>query len=219
MCELSGWVIVFDLDDTLYYEDEYNLSGVKAVANELSRLFERDITEQLLAIRQEQGDIWGRACELLSLPATVKDSFLWMYRLHQPQIDLSHEVVNVVTEVSEKARQVVILTDGRSITQRLKLEALGLLEYPLYISEEYNSTKPMVDRFQMVMSDFPAKQYAYIADNPVKDFVAPNSLGWKSIGVRDGGRNIHPQLVDDVAPECLPHIWVRGFSDIVQNLC
>ena len=77
----------------------------------------------------------------------------------------------------------------------------------------------MAEWFQIIMSDFPAANYAYIADNPVKDFVGPNSLGWKTIGVRDGGRNIHPQIVDNVATEYLPNVWVQKLSDIVENLC
>ena len=177
-----------------------------AVTNELQRLFNQDITEQLLSVRKEKGDIWGCACELLSIPATVKESLIWMYRLHQPQIGLGQEIVEVVVDVSKQAQQVVILTDGRSITQRLKLDALSLLEYPCYISEEYNFTKPMTEWFKIIMSDFPAANYVYIADNPVKDFVGPNRLGWKTIGVRDGGRNIHPQIVDNVDTEYSPNI-------------
>ena len=219
MSNLSNWVVVFDLDDTLYSEDDYNKSGVIAVTNELERLFNQDITEQLLSVRKEKGDIWGRACELLSIPATVKESLIWMYRLHQPQIDLGQEIVEVVVDVSKQAQQVVILTDGRSITQRLKLDALSLLEYPCYISEEYNFTKPMAEWFKIIMSDFPAANYVYIADNPVKDFVGPNRLGWKTIGVRDDGRNIHPQIVDNVDTEYSPNIWVQKLSDIVENIC
>ena len=219
MSNLSNWVVVFDLDDTLYSEDDYNKSGVIAVTNELERLFNQDITEQLLSVRKEKGDIWGRACELLSIPATVKESLIWMYRLHQPQIDLRQEIVEVVVDVSKQAQQVVILTDGRSITQRLKLDALSLLEYPCYISEEYNFTKPMAEWFKIIMSDFPAANYVYIADNPVKDFVGPNRLGWKTIGVRDDGRNIHPQIVDNVDTEYSPNIWVQKLSDIVENIC
>ena len=219
MSDLSDWVVVFDLDDTLYSEDDYNQSGVIAVTNELARLFNLDIKEQLLSVREEKGDIWGRACELLSIPATVKDSLLWMYRLHQPRIDLGQEIVELMADVSKQAQQVVILTDGRSITQRLKLDALGLLEYPFYISEEYNSTKPMTERFHRIMSDFPAANYVYIADNPVKDFVGPNSLGWKTIGICNGGRNIYPQIVEGVTAEYLPNVWLHRLSDIVENLC
>lgn len=142
--DLSDWVVVFDLDDTLYQESDYNLSGIKAVADELEKLYRKNIKEQLLSVCEIKGDVWGRACELLALPVLVKESFLWMYRLHEPKIELYQNVADVLKEVAASAKQVAILTDGRSITQRLKLEALGLLEYPLYISEEYSSNKPSV---------------------------------------------------------------------------
>ena len=120
LSNLSDWVAVFDLDDTLYQEDDYNQSGVATVARELENYYGMDITKQLLKMREERGDIWGKACEILGLPITVKESMLWMYRLHHPRIKLEHEVLNVVQKIASAAKQLVILTDGRSVTQRMK---------------------------------------------------------------------------------------------------
>ena len=219
LLSLSDWVVVFDLDDTLYQEDDYNQSGVIAVSRELARLYGLDITQQLLTVREENGDVWSKACELLDLPESVKESLLWIYRMHQPQIALQSNVSELMASVSDIAKQVVILTDGRSIMQRKKLDALGLLQYPIYISEEYSSPKPNIERFERIMSDFYSLNYVYIADNPVKDFVGPNSLDWRTIGLRDSGRNIHPQVIGGLNDEYLPDVWVNELDEIVDQLC
>ena len=39
-------------------------------------------------------------------------------------------------------------------------------------------------------SEVGAEEYWYVGDNPAKDFVAPNSLGWKTIGVKVS-RRVH----------------------------
>ena len=72
--------------------------------------------------------------------------------------------------------KVVILTDGRSVIQRLKVNSLGLDDFPLYISEDYKSEKPNKKDFLQVEYDYPNMRYIYISDNPEKDFDAPYEL-------------------------------------------
>ena len=211
-------MVVFDLDDTLYQEDEYNLSGVIAVASEIRKLYGKNITEQLLAVRERKGDIWESACKLLSLPFSVKEAMLWIYRLHNPTIALNKQVSHLVRAISTSAQEVVILTDGRSITQRIKLSALGLLKYPVYISEEHSSSKPEEKRFKHIMEDFVAKNYVYIADNPARDFIAPNCLGWKTVGVRGSVKNIHEQKIDGLTDKQMPDFWINQLTEVVEFL-
>ena len=51
------------------------------------------------------------------------------------------------------------------------------------------ANKPDIANFQIDSSN----ECVYIADNPKKDFITPNALGWLTIQVNDSGRNIHPQ--------------------------
>ena len=67
------------------------------------------------------------------------------------------------------------------------------------------------------MNKFPsADQYIYIGDNPKKDFITPNRLGWTTIGILDSGQNIHSQDVC-IGNEYLPQRWVKSFTDIILN--
>jgi len=210
-------VVVLDLDDTLYAEYDYQTSGIKAVAREIYDLYGQNIVVELLQWRsQGERDIWGRACRLLGLPESLKDSLLWVYRLHLPDIALDDVTRRVVSHLREVVKKVVILTDGRSLSQRKKIKALELSDLPVYISEECQSEKPDQLRFISIMRDYPALRYYYVGDNPVKDFISPNTLGWFTIGLQGGPNNIHPQSITG-EPFCAhPNIWIDSLWKMID---
>lgn len=38
------------------------------------------------------------------------------------------------------------------------------------------------------------QSFIYVGDNVKKDFITPNALGWKTICIKDDGRNIHSKI-------------------------
>ena len=92
-----------------------------------------------------------------------------------------------------------LITDGRSVTQRRKIEALALGRWisdeNIFISEERGYDKRRPEPFRSFMERYPtAEEYVYIGDNPMKDFEVANRLGWTTVMLRDtSGINIHPQ--------------------------
>jgi putative hydrolase of the HAD superfamily len=216
---LAETVIVFDLDDTLYRELDYQRSGIRAVCAMLAQIHGRDIEPELLAFADGGGaDLWAEACRLLALPDAMISSLLWTYRLHQPGIALDDITRQTIFAARDLCRAVAILTDGRSVTQRLKLHALGLSEFPCFVSEEHGSEKPDLGRFQLLMKQFPGSQYVYVGDNPKKDFIAPNTLGWISIGLRATGSNVHPYNMADIPPEAMPTIWIDHLGLLLNKV-
>jgi putative hydrolase of the HAD superfamily len=213
-------VFVFDLDDTLYRELDYVLSGKMHVFKRLSELYGLDLSTPLdVVFGENDGDFIGRACEYLNLPITVKETLLWDYRLHSPNISLSEKVSNLIHELSEDAVDVAILTDGRSLTQRLKLRSLGLDHLSAYISEEYESAKPNPKRFELIAKRFPQKNLVYVGDNPAKDFLSPNNLGWITFGVKDRGLNIHSQELSGLDLNYHPRFWLSDVENLKDYLC
>lgn len=183
--KLNNWAIVFDLDDTLISELEYQRSGIAAVEAELGSLYGVTFDGRIQgALEEGVQDIWAWACQQLGLPSEIKKSLLWIYRLHAPKIQLANGIENLLSELLSYEANLAILSDGRSITQRLKLRAIGLEALPLFISEDCQSTKPDIDRFISIETKWPQCKYVYIADNPAKDFVAPRSRNWLTIGAR-----------------------------------
>ena len=55
--------------------------------------------------------------------------------------------------------------------------------------------------------------YYYLADNPSKDFVSPNRLGWTTICLLDDGRNIHHQDFSLPQP-MLPQHTISNITEI-----
>lgn len=217
--ELSNLVVVLDLDDTLYKEADYQDSGLREVCDWIEALYGRSLVGELEELkRQGERDLLGALCRLAGLPFSVKESLLWIYRLHEPCINLD-PVVKGAIQLLESLCRVAILTDGRSVSQRKKLKALGLMHIPAYISEEHGSEKPSPLRFELIMRDMPALDYVYVADNPKKDFLAPNALNWKTIGVVGDERNIHPQDCNGLSAAQLPKKWIVSLEKLMESIC
>ena len=96
--------------------------------------------------------------------------------------------VDIIKELKYKNIKVGIITDGRPKGQRNKIEALGLatLVDDIIITDELGGIqfrKPCDIAFRIMQTRWklPASQIVYVADNPAKDFQAPQQLGMKSI--------------------------------------
>lgn len=200
-------VFVFDLDDTLYKEVDYLKSAFCEIATCLESNYGlSDVYDRLLQYWQNGENAFERIINENHLPLQVED-LLKMYWAHRPHISLDNNTRHVLDQLHQDG-VLGIITDGRSLTQRNKMKALGLDAYienqNLYISEETGCAKPSPEPFRSLMKRSPDSDYYYIGDNPAKDFVAPNQLGWTTVCLLDDGRNIHPQVwptKDDYLPQ------------------
>lgn len=200
-------VIVFDLDDTLYKEISFVESGFKAIARHLGNPLYAD--EMMSSLRNGK-NAFDQLIGNHSLTTSVEE-LLSIYRTHFPTIKLETSIVATLDALVSNGKILGIITDGRSLTQRNKIKALGLSRWftddNIIISEEFGSTKPDVRNYRFFMSKYPGKIYTYIGDNVAKDFVAPKSLGWQTICVKDNGQNIHSQDFN-LNEEYLPEITI-----------
>lgn len=206
-------VIVFDLDDTMYNEISYLRSAYQEIAkkvdaNKWEMLYAKMFSlyrcgENVFQYISEQYSINGQ--ELISL-----------YRNHMPNIEPFKGVSTLLEEIKKADGKIGLITDGRSRTQRNKLEALGLINYldEIIISEEIGSEKPNEANYKAIEKEFPDCIYYYVADNIRKDFIAPNRLGWESIGVIDNGLNIHFDGHLYMKNLYLPKYFVHSVTDI-----
>ena len=189
-------VVVFDLDDTLYKERGYLLSAYREIAAKMeSRYGLEGIFDRMHKWWQEGENVFQRLIDMYTLDLTI-DDLLAIYRSHVPAIRLDEETKCLLDRLHQHA-VLGLITDGRSLTQRHKVEALGLTAYmddaDILISEETGFEKPSEEPFRHFMARYPSCTYYYIGDNHTKDFVAPNHLGWTSICLLDDGRNIHKE--------------------------
>ena len=119
--------------------------------------------------------------------------YLELYRFHHPSISLSPDVSEFIDQLITSNIEFSIITDGRSISQRNKIESLGISKIVknVIVSEETGYEKPHLNNFKLLGRLYPNKDFVYIGDNTSKDFLAPNILKWDSICLLDNGQNIH----------------------------
>lgn len=220
-------VVCFDLDDTLYKEIDFLKSAFKEIVDYALRcaghldLSADGLYEGMLDAYFSKKDAFEYL--MTSVEADLdKAALLTLYRNHIPQISLSEDALKLLNEIKSRGFEVGIITDGRTVQQRNKIRTLGLdrvvPEGNIIISEEFGSEKPSSANYEYFVSRFPdAKEFYYVADNPKKDFLSPNALGWKTICLKDDGRNIHRQQLD-LSQEYLPRFIVSDLSEMVELL-
>lgn len=190
-------VVVFDLDDTLYKEQDYLKSAYREIAAVVESRYgaPRNICDQMFRWWQKGDNVFQLLIDTYKLELTI-DELLTIYRSHIPAIRLDDTIRNLLDRLHQHS-VLGIITDGRSMTQRHKVDALGLSayidEHDILISEETGYEKPSDKPFRWFMEHYPSRTYYYIGDNPAKDFEAPNRLGWTTICLLDDGSNIHRQ--------------------------
>lgn len=208
-------VIVLDLDDTLYSEFSYLKSAYRNIAKGLS-VDDQVLYELMLDKYYKNEDVFGYLTQEYN---TSKAELLNLYRFHKPTISL-YPSVKVFLDSYSTTSEISLVTDGRSETQRNKLEALDLTHFfkNIVISEEIGSEKPNKQNFEMAITNTKGNQYFYIGDNTKKDFITPNEMGWTTICLKDYGENIHKQdftLANEYQPEHCFESWseIKEFFD------
>lgn len=190
-------VVVFDLDDTLYKEIDFLKSAYQEIADWLHKSYHKNDVYPFMWQCYRQGkNVFEAVNQYFELNTPI-EIYLNKYRTHMPQISLSDEVKYVLATCSQKGYTLGLMTDGRELTQRNKINALKLVQYineaDIVISESFGYSKPSKEGYVYFQNKYPNTQYYYVGDNVKKDFISANLLGWTTICLKDDGRNIHRQ--------------------------
>jgi putative hydrolase of the HAD superfamily len=108
--------------------------------------------------------------------------------MHKPEIVLHPDASRAIDRWLGTF-QLSLISDGPPVTQRNKVEVLGLSSRlrPVILTDQWGEEfrKPHLRPFEHLQDTTTCQgsQCVYIADNRLKDFVAPNLLGWRSICV------------------------------------
>jgi len=191
--------VVFDLDDILYAERDYVRSGYGAVARHLespaakAKTISRDDLLGWLWYRFGAGQASGAFNALnehfqLGLGKPQITQLVELYRSHVPDIRPRKGIPQLLCDLAG-TNLLGLLGDGFLPAQQLKLDALGLGEYfdAVIFTESLGAKqecwKPSPVGFEAIVERLlvPHPSCCYVGDNPAKDFVAPNALGWRTI--------------------------------------
>lgn len=219
--------VLFDLDNTLYPEEEFVRSGFQAVAEFLaarSGLRSEEIFDRILELFQSRGRgrIFNTVLEQLKLDARQwLKPLLLVYRSHRPDIALFPEAEKVLKTLKNKGVRLGLVTDGMASVQKRKITALGLeqkLEVMVCTDElGPGCAKPSTVPFETALTllGVPPECAAYVGDDPGKDFAGPNRLGMKSICVRSPGLIGVPRKVT-LDAGFQPHVKIESLKDVLS---
>ena len=192
--------VAFDMDDTLYDELDYYKSGLTAVASVIAedyKIDEEAVIDKIWSVFMG-GNHKTAFNETLDAFRISYDSgyiskLVDALRRHSPQITLPADSRAVLEEL-KRSYQLALITDGFLPAQKLKARALDIEKYFDYavFTEELGREcwKPSTVAFEKMLKDLSLRpeQCVYVGDNLIKDFIAPNKLGFKSIQmVRQNG--------------------------------
>jgi putative hydrolase of the HAD superfamily len=213
--------IIFDLDDTLYAERDFVLSGYSAVAGwahetlGLDPQYVRERLEQML----DEG-VRGSLFDDL-LVETGIESERWVpemvrvYREHRPTLKGYPGVVELLGRLKERY-SLGLLSDGYAGVQRRKLEALGiepLLDAVMFTDElgrEY--WKPSPEGYRRLLEELGVErpeEAVYVGENCTKDFVGARGLGLRTIRVKNP-----PGFYTHIEPESADHAAEVDIEDL-----
>lgn len=188
--------IVFDLDDTLYLQKDFKISGFQAVATWMAHNgygHRHVILKELLEILEHFGPsypfMFDRLLERTALPTLILPELIQVFNEHNPEIALFPGVQELLSNLRKKFK-LGILTDGRLSVQQAKIRSLkleSLMDCILY-SDTLGMVKPAEPLFKWFENYFQLQgpSIAYVADNPIKDFSGAKKRRWITIRVLSG---------------------------------
>ena len=179
--------IIFDLDDTLYPENEFVLSGYRAVARKAAEPGECDYEsafERMQTAFRQTGRKAVFPCLLSHFPglSMTLETMVRVYREHVPVIHLFPGYRLLLEELGKKYR-LGIITDGLPAVQRSKVLALGIenLFKKIIYTWDYGEErqKPHLFPFTLMLEalGIPPQSVLFIGDNPEKDGMGARGAG------------------------------------------
>lgn len=189
--------VVFDLDDTLYSERQFAISGFRAcekwleqkhgvtgVVDEMTRLLDEGHMRSLFELVM--------AARVPSLAPQDVEDFIDVYRLHEPEIELYPDAERALAHFSA-AGPIGLITDGQHVVQSAKVKALDIehrFRHIVYTGalggRAFSKPHPLsYEQMEAELSKAGAsdRRFVYVGDNPAKDFVTPNRRGWLSVQI------------------------------------
>lgn len=192
--------LFFDLDDTLYKESDFRLSGFKAVADYIEQQYlvcsERFLSEIQQAVDGNGlycGYIFNEVVDRLDVrnKPTVSE-LVEVYRNHTPLISLYDDAEELFSIILGRC-SLGLITGGLSRVQSNKVKTLRLSRYfannIIYASNlgaDLQKPSPFPFRKMLELTGVSSERAFYIGDNPYKDFIGPHKLGLGTVRLLRG---------------------------------
>jgi putative hydrolase of the HAD superfamily len=221
--------LVFDLDDTLYPERDFVMSGYRAVARHVAGGFGCNF-ECALSTMTGALNTRGKEAVFPALLAQFPEAsiplgeLIAVYRQHDPAIQLFPGYQGLLQEFARHYR-LGIITDGLPAVQARKVKALELesmIDEIIY-TWEYGSEreKPHPLPFTLMLESLNAdpESALFIGDNPDKDCRGAHGAGMKFAQVRySESRQYQRDTATRESPEFIIDTLFQ-LPQILQQIC
>jgi putative hydrolase of the HAD superfamily len=188
--------VLFDLDETLYPERRFALSGFSAVAGTIA--IDAGVSPQKVfralagALRRgERATAFQQLCASLTWPENRVPRLVEIYRRHEPNLRLPALSVRTLTALRPDWR-LAIVTNGTPSVQTAKVRALaltGLVDTVIYAFQSGSGRgkpepEPFVDAARL-LGVVPAR-CVFVGDDPRCDIAGARRVGMKTVRIRRG---------------------------------
>lgn len=152
---LSHYVVAFDLDDTLYKEIDFLKSGYYQIALALcgNAGDASALAKSMYGWYKAKCNVFEEAIKATGSKYKIS-SLLTLYREHIPNIVLASDCKECLQTLISYGASLALITDGRTLTQRNKIQALGLDKimpaHNIIISEDFGSEKPCAANYEII---------------------------------------------------------------------
>jgi len=217
----------FDLDYTLWDQDDFARSFFAEVAGEFGRrmgLGDRQVAEAcrdaLDRLTLAHPRLFDQVLHQLGVwdPRLVAE-WVERYRRHRPPARLYPGAAALLARLKAAGLRLFLVTDGQGGSQRHKVAALGLgpwfeqLVFTGDLPAHQHKPSPYPFRLACRCLRLPPELCLYVGDNPSCDFAGPRSLGMGTIGVATG-----PYARLQVPPEQAPQARVASLEELARLL-
>jgi putative hydrolase of the HAD superfamily len=215
--------LVFDLDDTLYREKDFVLSGYRAISRHVERNYGcpfDEVFSTMVATFETQGrhKVLPRLIDQYLGASVAISDLVEVYRMHAPEISLFPGYAGLLAKL-RKGFKLGIITDGLPQVQRGKIHALGLepvMDRILY-TWELGEEKPHPFSFSLMVNYLNVESSAvlFIGDNPGKDCRGAHAAGMRCAQIVPPERDGNFVISDS---DCRPEFAVESLLQLPHIL-
>ena len=193
-------VVAFDVDDTLYPEEQFVRGGMAAAGEALDGIVGRrlDAARVFLEVLAAEGpfQVFDSGLRRLGVdggPDVVR-AMVRAYREHLPCLAPHAGVVELLDGLLGAGVVLAAITDGPPPVQRSKWAALGLgdrFSHVIFAQDvdgaSHPKPSPVPFRRLEALTGCQGPAVVYVGDNPARDFPPADACGWRTVRVKHPG--------------------------------
>jgi len=215
--------IIFDLDNTLIDRTAtftaFLMDQFDRCVQQIGTISKQAYIKVVLAYDNNgytrKSELYKSVCKELDLTKTISKELHNDFLLHYGKSPILLDGVHQVLKILQKDFKLGLITNGRSISQRFKINQSGIGNYfhSIRISEEDGVKKPNREIFENCLKDLSveANKSVYVGDHPINDVEAAKQVGMHAIWFKN----------EWYSPPNCQHGTIKNLTElrnIVQNM-